>query len=76
MWPPIDQNHLMRGIWNQLFGGKCEHINNLVVTSVGVTRTVCEQCGRISFEMDRTGVLYRASPTIEPEPQLPRASSL
>jgi hypothetical protein len=39
----------MRGIWSRLFGRECEHQHVLVVTSVGVRRSICEDCGHISF---------------------------
>lgn len=41
----------MRRIWNRLLGEPCEHEHKIVVTSVGVQRSVCEACGHISFVM-------------------------
>ncbi|HUF16056.1 MAG TPA: hypothetical protein VMQ46_09195 [Acidimicrobiia bacterium] len=42
----------MPRIWKRMFGD-CEHPHTLVVTSVGVRRTVCESCGHISFKMTK-----------------------
>ena len=39
----------MRGFWSRLFNRQCEHPHVLVVTSVGVRRSICEDCGHISF---------------------------
>lgn len=39
----------MRRLWTRFFGRECDHQHVLVVTSVGVRRSICEQCGHISF---------------------------
>ena len=39
----------MTKLWTRMFGNKCEHENTLTVSSVGVERTVCEDCGHVSF---------------------------
>ena len=39
----------MRGLWSRFFGRECQHKHVLVVTSVGVRRSICEDCGHISF---------------------------
>lgn len=41
----------MRKFWKSLFSQECEHKHTLIVSSVGVRRTVCEECGNISFRM-------------------------
>lgn len=40
----------MRGFWSRFFGRECDHRSVLVVTSVGVRRSICENCGHLSFE--------------------------
>ncbi|HXV71593.1 MAG TPA: hypothetical protein VEB69_09345 [Acidimicrobiia bacterium] len=42
----------MSSIWRRLSGKPCSHEQSLIVTSVGVRRIVCEQCGHISFAME------------------------
>lgn len=42
---------VLRRVWKSLFDRECEHKHTLVVSSVGVRRTVCEACGHISFKM-------------------------
>jgi len=44
----------MSRVWNRLTGRPCQHENTLTVSSVGVRRAVCESCGHISFEMERS----------------------
>jgi hypothetical protein len=44
----------MSRVWNRLTGRPCQHENTLIVSSVGVRRAVCEACGHISFEMERS----------------------
>ena len=39
----------MNKLWAKFFGGGCEHQHTLTVRSVGVERTVCEDCGNVSF---------------------------
>ena len=39
----------MKKIWARFFGNDCEHPHTLSVRSVGVERTVCEECGHVSF---------------------------
>jgi hypothetical protein len=34
-----------------MFRSDCDHEETLVVSSVGVHRTVCEKCGHLSFEI-------------------------
>lgn len=41
----------MRRIWRRILGGECTHDHTLVVSSVGVRRTVCRSCGHMSFTM-------------------------
>lgn len=55
----------MRQLWNRMFG-PCEHPYTLVISSVGVRRTVCEQCGHISFDMsDNITQVSKVSPAAE-----------
>ncbi|MDX1468379.1 MAG: hypothetical protein R3258_03470 [Acidimicrobiia bacterium] len=42
---------------NTILGRGCEHRHTLVVRSVGVTRTVCEDCGHLSFKI-QTGLAH------------------
>lgn len=35
----------------KLLGGGCSHERNLIVTSVGVRRSICQECGHVSFKM-------------------------
>ena len=39
----------MKKLWARFLGRPCEHKHLLVVTSVGVRRSICEDCGHISF---------------------------
>lgn len=41
----------MRRTWSRLLGRDCDHGHTLVVTAVGVRRTVCRQCRHVSFTM-------------------------
>lgn len=41
----------MRRKLNRIFRPDCDHEQTLVVSSVGVRRSVCETCGHISFEI-------------------------
>jgi hypothetical protein len=45
-----------------MFGSDCQHENTLVISSVGISRTVCESCGHISFEVSRDLGKGRRSP--------------
>lgn len=65
----------MSGIWTRLFGS-CEHETNLVVTSVGVTRAVCERCGHISFEIDKTSEFEWSIAESDETTGLPKAVGL
>jgi len=38
-------------LWAKFCGGGCEHQHTLTVRSVGVERTVCENCGNLSFSI-------------------------
>ncbi len=38
-------------VFRKLFGSECSHESTIVISSVGVRRTVCEACGHISFTM-------------------------
>jgi len=38
-------------IFRRFFGSECRHESTIVISSVGVRRTVCEACGHISFVM-------------------------
>ncbi|MGH3650768.1 MAG: hypothetical protein ACRDU9_08675 [Acidimicrobiia bacterium] len=62
----------MAGIWKRMFGD-CEHPHTLVVTSVGVRRTVCESCGHISFKMTKDQV---SVPPKTDKSRLPKAAGL
>lgn len=44
----------MSSIWRRISGKPCFHEHTLAVTSVGVRRSVCEECGHVSFEMEPT----------------------
>lgn len=44
----------MRRMWSRFFWRECEHPHVLVVTSVGVRRSICEDCGHISFTIRET----------------------
>lgn len=71
----LTRRKALRQVWNRLFGRKCEHTHTLVVNSVGVRRTVCENCGHISFKMLESGISRMQSrPTREAE--LPKVSGL
>ncbi|HEX6220803.1 MAG TPA: hypothetical protein VF115_06895 [Acidimicrobiia bacterium] len=50
----------MSSIWRRLRGKPCPHEQTLTVTSVGVRRFVCEECGHISFEMEESTPAVRA----------------
>ena len=41
----------MRRRLQRMFRSECAHEKTLIVKSVGVSRTVCETCGHISFEI-------------------------
>ena len=41
----------MNKLWAKFFSGGCEHQHTLSVKSVGVERTVCENCGNVSFSI-------------------------
>ena len=63
----------MRQVWRKVFGGPCDHKHTVVVSSVGVRRTVCESCGHMSFEIkDELGSVWQ--PVRQEE--LPTASGL
>lgn len=65
----------MRQVWNRLFGGECEHLEALVIESVGIRRSVCERCGHVSFVM-LDGVIAHDRPEPETHRELPRAAGL
>ncbi len=44
----------MRKVISRLFGIECAHDHVLVVRSAGVTRSVCESCGHLSFTIEAT----------------------
>ncbi|HUG32941.1 MAG TPA: hypothetical protein VMM14_08615 [Acidimicrobiia bacterium] len=50
----------MRKVWIKLVGRECSHPHTVVVTSVGVRRTVCESCGQVSFRMQPEDSIRRA----------------
>lgn len=66
----------MKWIKNRLFAVKCEHNETIVVRSVGVQRTVCENCGHVSFSIAPT--IPTAAGTTRPDKNAPlrRASGL
>lgn len=41
----------MRMKLKRMFRSECEHEHCVVASSVGISRTVCESCGHISFEV-------------------------
>ena len=41
----------MNNLWVEYFGNGCEHLHTLTVRSVGVERTVCEDCRNVSFSI-------------------------
>ena len=65
----------MRKMLNRLLPTQCSHSETLVVRSVGVERTVCEQCGLLSFSIAPT-FAAGVAPTYVEEPELPRVSGL
>ncbi len=58
--------------WKRMFGD-CDHEHTLVISSVGVRRTVCESCGHISFSMTETKARESKSPV---KRDLPKAAGL
>lgn len=64
----------MREMLARLLGKTCEHEHTLVVRSVGVQRSVCEECGFVSFSM--VAVNDHRPFEAEPKSELPRASGL
>lgn len=46
-----EEDDLLRRIRKRLGRGGCEHQHTLVVTSVGIRRRVCDDCGHISFSI-------------------------
>ncbi|MEX1124283.1 MAG: hypothetical protein WD895_03070 [Acidimicrobiia bacterium] len=49
----------------RLIGPNCEHENVVVVRSAGLERTVCEQCGHVSFSFDQDDLdLIQADPAV------------
>lgn len=66
----------MRRIWNRLFGSECSHSETLIIRSVGVQRTVCEECGHLSFSMAPAMALVVDGPLEDVETELPRAAGL
>ncbi|MFP4074690.1 MAG: hypothetical protein ACLFVZ_11700 [Actinomycetota bacterium] len=63
----------MGRIKDTLTRGGCEHQHTLVVTSVGIRRKVCDDCGHISFSIVPRNTT--TSPTGEKTP-LRRAAGL
>jgi hypothetical protein len=61
-------------VWNKLFG-ECQHSHTLVVDSVGVRRTVCQDCGHISFKMVESAI-SKMQWRRNRSPELPKASGL
>lgn len=62
----------VKKLWNRMIGN-CEHPHTIVVSSVGVERTVCENCGHISFHItDETHQSTKA--TVKRD--LPQASGI
>lgn len=60
----------MSSIWRLLSRRRCAHESTLVVTSVGVRRSVCEECGHISFDMEPSPQLVSGHGD---RPKLPKA---
>lgn len=65
----------MRKSISKWLGRECSHAHTLVVRSVGVTRTVCEDCGHLSFKI-QTGLAHVFEADDLKEPELPRVSGL
>ena len=66
----------MRKLWSRFFARECTHKHTLVVTSVGVRRTICEDCGNISFKILSTPQHTYGLNRPEPAPELPHAEGL
>ena len=67
----------MKKIWAKFFDNKCEHQTTLTTWSVGVERTVCEECGHLSFSIAPNLVLTDELTTQhEEEVELQRAAGL
>lgn len=43
----------MSRVWNRLSSRECPHERTVTVTSVGIRRSVCEDCGHISFATEQ-----------------------
>jgi hypothetical protein len=65
----------MGQLWNRMFKD-CEHPHTLVITSVGVRRTVCERCGHMSFDMRDKLSQVTSIPPQQPDPELPKVAGL
>lgn len=65
----------MREMLSRLLGRPCQHEYTLVVRSVGVQRSVCEDCGFVSFSMVRLSTATRSFEA-RPRAELRRASGL
>ena len=66
----------MRKVWSRFFARECLHKHTLVVTSVGVRRTICEVCGNVSFKILATPQYTYGNPTPQPSAELPHAEGL
>ena len=67
----------MKKFWARFFDKKCEHQTTLTTRSVGVERTVCEECGHLSFSIAPDLLLaHEPTPQNEEKVELPRAAGL
>ncbi|MGB7859130.1 MAG: hypothetical protein WBM90_01385 [Acidimicrobiia bacterium] len=67
----------MMKLWTRFFGNDCEHLRTLTVRSVGVERTVCEQCGNVSFSIAPNLVMTdELVIALEKDAELPRVAGL
>ncbi len=72
-WAGPERRMVLAQKRKRLLVGKCDHKDTVVVTSVGVRRSVCETCGHMSFLMTNEIPALRQPVA---SGQLPRASGL
>lgn len=65
----------MKRLLLQFLGRECAHSHMLVVRSAGVTRSVCESCGHMSFTI-QTSVARHFGVDEVAEEHLPQAAGL
>ncbi len=63
----------MRRFWNRLWQRECPHAHVLIVTSVGVRRSICEDCGNVSFSIRQPMQLTTPLSEAAAERDLPQA---